>query len=298
MKKIFFTGLMLVITTMIVAQTAVVKPEILYGPITRENLARFPYTKWFDSMYAAYIPARETVTDLKKQHTRGLRFEIFLGTWCGDSRREVPRFLKILDQLPMAEHKVSLIALGNSDSLVKQSPGHEEAGKGIFRVPVFIVYRDGNEIGRITEFPVNSLENDLLRILSAEGYQPNYRSFGLIQSWLSNGTLLDKNMNTRGLALQLKQWVAGEYELNSLGYLLKQQGLKKEALRLFQFNAIIYPESANCQASLAEGFLENGENKTAVQYFEKALELNKDPQKVKPILELLYKAKAIPVLPH
>jgi tetratricopeptide (TPR) repeat protein len=100
-------------------------------------------------------------------------------------------------------------------------------------------------------------------------------------------------MNTRGLALQLKQWVAGEYELHSLGYLLKQQGLKKEALRIFQFNAILYPESANCLANLAEGLLENGENKTAVQYFEKALELNKDPQKVRPVLELLYKAKSL-----
>lgn len=278
---------------MVVAQTAVVKPEILYGSIARENLARLPYSKWFDSMYAAYFPSREIIKDLEKHQTKGLRFEIFLGTWCGDSRREVPRFLKILDLLPLAEQKISMIALGSGDSLVKQSPGHEEAGKGIFRVPVFIVYRDGKEIGRINEFPVNSLEKDLLQILTAEDYQPNYRSFGLIQSWISNGTLLDLNMNTRGLALQLKQLVAAEHELNSLGHLLKQQGMKKEALQIFRFNAILYPESANCQASLAEGLLENGENKMAVQYFEKALELNKDPQKVKPVLALLYKAKAL-----
>ena len=64
--------------------------------------------------------------------------------------------------------------VGNGDSLYKKSPQHEEAGKNIVRVPTIIVEQKGNEIGRIIEFPITSLEKDLLTILRKEKYQPNY----------------------------------------------------------------------------------------------------------------------------
>ena len=51
---------------------------------------------------------------------------------------------------------------------------HEEAGRNIVRVPTIIVEQKGAEIGRIIEFPVTSLEKDLLTILRKEKYQPNY----------------------------------------------------------------------------------------------------------------------------
>jgi hypothetical protein len=41
-------------------------------------------------------------------------------------------------------------------------------------VPTIIVEQKGAEIGRIIEFPVTSLEKDLLTILRKEKYQPNY----------------------------------------------------------------------------------------------------------------------------
>ncbi len=53
----------------------------------------------------------------------------------------------------------------------------------------------------------------------------------------------------------------------------------------------MYPESANIVSSLGEGYYENGDNKKAVSFLEKALELNKNPQDIKGILEILYKAK-------
>jgi len=69
---------------------------------------------------------------------------------------------------------LTLVMVGNNDSLYKKSPQHEEAGKNIVRVPTIIVDQKGVEIGRIIEFPVSSLEKDLLTILRKEKYQPNY----------------------------------------------------------------------------------------------------------------------------
>jgi hypothetical protein len=58
--------------------------------------------------------------------------------------------------------------------MYKKSPGHEEEGRQIIRVPTMIIEGVTVELGRIIEFPVVSLEKDLLRILRKDGYVPNY----------------------------------------------------------------------------------------------------------------------------
>jgi tetratricopeptide (TPR) repeat protein len=108
---------------------------------------------------------------------------------------------------------------------------------------------------------------------------------------MKDGTLSDRNMNVRGLAMQLRPLVSNERELNSLGYLLLNQGNKEDALKIMQFNAQLYPESANALSSLGEAYLKNSDPKSALPLLERSLELNKDPQLVKEILKVLYQAK-------
>ncbi len=273
------------------AQTSTEKPKILYGVCTKDSLTIDPFGKWFNANYDTYQPNTATIINLKKQSIENVSVKVFFGTWCGDSKREVPRFLKLLSAISFPDKKVQMIGVGNSDSLVKQGPGHEEAGLGIFRVPTFIIYKNGVEINRINEFPVFSLEKDLLSILNNQPYTPNYRSFASISKWLVDGTLFDENISVAGLAKQLRLLVNDENELNSLAYLLLKQDKKKEALKLFQLNYNLYPESANVVSSLGEGYYETGDIKRAVALLEKALELNKNPQDIKGILEILYKAK-------
>lgn len=273
------------------AQTPVEKPRILYGICTSDSLRAEPFGKWFNANFESYTPHAVYTTPLKKQRFENIQVKVFFGTWCGDSKREVPRFLKLLSAISFPENKVQLFALGGSDSLVKQSPGHEEAGLGIFRVPTFIVYKNGVEINRINEYPVFSLEKDLLAILSGQSYAPNYRSFATMLQWIKDGTLSDDNNSIRGLAEQLRPLVADEHELNSLGHLLLKQGKKKEALQLFRMNYTLYPESSNTASSLGEGYYENDDLKKAVSFLERSLELNKDPKAIRGILDLLYKTK-------
>lgn len=271
-----------------------VKPDaILYGKINAGDLTALPYNKWFDKGFADYNINTETKNKLTTVLNKGVSIEVFLGTWCGDSKREVPRFLKMLDEIKFNMSHVKIIAVGASDSLYKQSPAGEEKGKGIYRVPTIIVYRNGVEINRINEYPVLSLEKDFLSIVSGEAYTPNYKSFASINKWLSEGVLLDSNIAPRSLAMQLKQLVDNENELNSLGYLLLKHGFKKEALTIFRINANLYPESANVFSSLGEGYLKNGNSEKAIQVLENSLTLAKDPYIIKEILPLLYQAKGI-----
>ena len=115
----------------------------------------------------------------------------------------MPRFLKLLSSISFPENKIQLIGVGTGDSLVKQSPRHEEAGLGIFRVPVFIIYKNGVEMNRINEFPVFTLEKDLMSILKNQPYTPNYHSFAAVNRWLSDGTIIDENISTAGRAVEI-----------------------------------------------------------------------------------------------
>ena len=205
------------------AQTTVEKSKILYGISTQDSLTVEPFGKWFNTNYDSYHPNAATIGTLKKQSVEAISIKVFFGTWCGDSKREVPRFLKLLSVISFPEKKVHLIGVGNGDSLVKQSPGHEEAGLGIFRVPTFIIYKNGVEINRINEFPVFSLEKDFLAILTNQPYTSNYHSFATITRWLADGTFTDENITAGSLAKQLRLLVSDENELNSLGYLLLNQ---------------------------------------------------------------------------
>lgn len=175
MHKLIYAALLLVSYTT-VAQTATEKPGIILDECTMDSFYNPPFSEWFKPGYESYKPNETTVADLKKLKLNDITIEIFFGSWCGDSKRELPRFLQLLHAISFPENKLTMIGVGNGDSLYKQSPSHQEKGKGIFRVPTFIVYKNGVEMNRITEYPVLSLEKDLMQILSNQPYTPNYHS--------------------------------------------------------------------------------------------------------------------------
>jgi thiol-disulfide isomerase/thioredoxin len=269
------------------------KPKILYGVCTKTDLEAAPFDTWFKKNYQDYTPNAATVTTIKKEAIKDVTIKVFFGTWCGDSKREVPHFMKLLDAADFPSSKVMLIATGASDSLYKQSPQHEESGSGIYKVPAFIFYRNGKEINRIVEFPALSLEKDMLAIVQGRSYTPNYASLLTLDKWLADGILLDSNISIRSLAMQVKPLVNTEHELNGLGYVLLAQKKMKEAIAVFQINYFLYPQSANVASSLGEGYYVIGDAKNAVYYLENALGKNTDPKALRGILDVLYKAKSL-----
>ncbi len=100
--------------------------------------------------------------DMIKMVHEGVEMTVVMGTWCGDSEREVPRFLKIADLASIPPQQVRFYGV---DRTKKSSDGVTE-GYNIDRVPTFIFSKKGKEIGRIVESPLNSLEEDILNILA------------------------------------------------------------------------------------------------------------------------------------
>jgi cyclophilin family peptidyl-prolyl cis-trans isomerase/HEAT repeat protein len=107
-----------------------------------------------------------TVLEMMKPLVRaGDRVEVFMGTWCDDSQREVPKFLRIADDLKSqfgVELPVRFVAVDKS----KQQPAALLEGKSLAKVATFIYYRGDQELGRIEERPQGVFEDDLLALMA------------------------------------------------------------------------------------------------------------------------------------
>lgn len=185
MKKInIWVAIVLCNSTLLFGQTEAVQNPlsvssdrtgnpILLGKTNINALQQPPFSTWFKMNYDAYT-LDTACCNLLTTKTKDLSFMLFFGSWCGDSKRNVPVMVKVLDSLKIKGNPCELIAVSNQNDMYKKSPSHEEQGKNIVRVPTLIVYRSGREIGRIIESPVETIERDLLAILLGLPYKPNY----------------------------------------------------------------------------------------------------------------------------
>lgn len=131
---------------------------MLLGKITKEELhAGFPVFLKNETQYAPDIKKVDSLRTM----THKIDVVLFLGTWCSDSKTEAPKFLKLYNQLH--SNLLSLKIYGVDRE--KTEPGGLAKEHNIEYVPTVIFFRDGVEIGRIVEYPEESMEADFLRIL-------------------------------------------------------------------------------------------------------------------------------------
>ena len=135
---------------------------MLIGHTTLEAFNDTSFSWWWNSAYNMYEVDSADAEELKV-NIEDVNIKIVMGTWCSDSRTEVPHFYKILDEINYPEDKVTLINV-NRD---KRGLENEVEGLDINFVPTFIFYKSGEEIGRIIEMPYETLEKDMLELVTA-----------------------------------------------------------------------------------------------------------------------------------
>jgi len=259
---------------------------ILAGHGSHSVLQEPNYKAWYDKSYDAYTVDTATTTELKPL-LKKTQMEIFLGSWCGDSKREVPRMLKVLQNAGMDTAKVSLYFVDNSTASYKQSPQHEEKGKNVHHVPTFIMYEDNKEVGRIVESPKQSLEKDLLTILKMQPYQPNYEA---VNYWLrqvkKRETILSDEV-LKNLVSEIKPLCKHYGEFNALGYVLLAANQNTEALNIFRLNTFIYPDMPGVFDSLGEALEKTGNKSAAITAYERVLILKPADENAKKRIAVL-----------
>lgn len=135
---------------------------VLTGEVTREQIEQ-AVPDWVGGSVTAEID-EEAATALASVEP-GAHVTIFFGTWCSDSRREVSRFWRALDQVGgLVPFEIEYVAVDRS----KQEPADLVAGADLRYVPTFVVERGGEEVGRVVESALNGIERDLLALLTGE----------------------------------------------------------------------------------------------------------------------------------
>lgn len=173
MKNVFY--FILILSTMSCSAqkntvTAVKDPSgNLIGIANKESFLEAPFNEWFTPNYEAYETDKKVMAKLTPL-LKDVTIKAFMGTWCGDSQEQTPVFYKILDEAKFNFDHLELITVNRS----KVTPDNLQEGFNIERVPTFIIYKNDKEIGRFVEYPRESVEADLLKIISGQPYKHSY----------------------------------------------------------------------------------------------------------------------------
>lgn len=138
------------------------RPEVLKGRVRPGRVTEVfkPWRKRLES-----VEIDESTAEKLGEVSEGATVEVYFGTWCSDSLREVPRLWKSLHAVDgKIPFSVEYVALDRNFDAGDASI----EGKEIQFVPTFLVHRDGEEVGRIVESSPRTLERELLALLNGE----------------------------------------------------------------------------------------------------------------------------------
>ena len=141
------------------------QPKLVYedgyhfGHLNKSIIQEHDAYTWFPKQYDNYQPMLERIDTNALNETN---IVVFMGTWCHDSKREVPRLYKILDEINYDYAKFEIIGLKNN----KTGYFKDYSNFNVKNTPTIIFFQNKREIGRIIEKPKKSLESDIQKILN------------------------------------------------------------------------------------------------------------------------------------
>jgi Thioredoxin len=121
--------------------------------------------RWDTYLDASYQPDSDWMDSLSTLKDRDpVRVQLFLGCYCGDSKKWVPRFYKLMPDLPVSG--VEIISVDTT----KKDEKNLAAMAGVKKIPTFIFWDGDKELGRIVEKPKHGrIEKNVYQILKKEG---------------------------------------------------------------------------------------------------------------------------------
>jgi thiol-disulfide isomerase/thioredoxin len=145
---------------------------VVLGFLNRANLDTPEFQAWFQPEYDL-LKIPEGWIEEHKPLAKDLTFKLFLGTWCGDTQRELGGMFKLLDALGVNQDQIEMYGVSEA----KDSPQGYEKEYDILNIPTLIFIENGIENNRIVEFPVESMIEDFSKILKKQPYQDAYADF-------------------------------------------------------------------------------------------------------------------------
>lgn len=257
----------------------------LWGAFELDKLQTAPFDEWYKEQYNKFT------TDLSKvnwaENLENYQIDIYLGTWCGDSKKWVPRFIKMWEELGLDHDQIHFIGLHRNAEFRKQGPNGEEKGKGIHRVPTFIFSQDGVEQARIVESPKNDLVTDVQQIALGCPSVPRYRAVVEFQNQFASQHIDSLIAHPKPLLRAVHRKTSGEGELNTYGYVLKSAGKMEQALLVFRINNFIHKHSPNTFDSLGEQYFDMENFQKAKECYQSVLKIDAENEHAAEMLKKL-----------
>jgi len=141
----------------LISPTLYAQDEFLTGQVTESQIREI---KIFDIYTIRYQTDESSINKLNAVQD-SILIDVYMGTWCHDSKREVPALFKIMETLDNPLISASYTAL----EYKRRGPKEIIEENNIKRTPTFIVYKNGKEVGRIIEEAKISVEADLYNII-------------------------------------------------------------------------------------------------------------------------------------
>ena len=108
--------------------------------------------KWKERVAVGYEP-KQVYLDSIRRGVDSFDVKLFLGTWCNDSRKWVPRLFAIQNRLPIRNLEIISV-----DTTKKDERGWTKE-YGVDSIPMFVFMREGQEVGRIKVKPSKPKRN-------------------------------------------------------------------------------------------------------------------------------------------
>ena len=139
----------------------------LVGPTTQQEVRQ--QHRIFDIYSNRYDPDSAAVAYLASVQDT-VTIHVLFGTWCHDSKREIPALFKTLELADNPHLILNMTAV----SRTKTDPTNAYERWQLEYTPTLVITRNGKEIGRIVEESSHSIEHDLADILQ-KGHKSSKR---------------------------------------------------------------------------------------------------------------------------
>ncbi|APG60200.1 TlpA family protein disulfide reductase [Christiangramia salexigens] len=147
-----------------------IQKDILLGEFQKEELLQAPFSDWFKPRYEKYTPDTDAMKTIA-ENIGDYEIKLLMGTWCGDSKREVPKLLKLLDKSNYDYSDLEMIAVDYD----KKTPSSIEVELDVHHVPTIIFIKNGEEVNRFVEYSQGeSIEEDIAKIVGGKKYKNSY----------------------------------------------------------------------------------------------------------------------------
>lgn len=148
-------------------QSQIVAHDSIIGVTPISILQDSTSYSWYTDLYKRFKVDSVSLKGIHKS-PKQLKFKLFMGSWCSDSRVFVPKFMKIARYLHIDDDQIELIFVNEE----KNEPSELIEKNKIRFVPTLIIIDETGEMNRIVELPNESIERDLSSIILKKKYTP------------------------------------------------------------------------------------------------------------------------------